>query len=84
MKSSYGKKADQWLEQWLKSAINIDTVAQTPTGQYVLVLESPIPPQTRQFFNSPGDVTQVTPSLIFKNQKIHTPATLGLRWLMAR
>ena len=63
MKSSYGKKSDQELKQWLKSAINIDTVAQTPTGQYVLVLESPIPSQTRQFFNSPGDATQVTPIL---------------------
>ncbi|HNG93678.1 MAG TPA: hypothetical protein PLB32_12820, partial [Acidobacteriota bacterium] len=69
MKSSYGKKADQWLEQWLKSAINIDTVAQTPTGQYVLVLESPIPSQTRQFFNSPGDATQVTPILDLQKSK---------------
>ncbi|HNC44044.1 MAG TPA: hypothetical protein PLU80_07760 [Acidobacteriota bacterium] len=77
MKSSYGKKSDQELKQWLKSAINIDTVAQTPTGQYVLVLESPIPSQTRQFFNSPGDVTQVTPILDLQKSKDTYTGYLG-------
>ena len=77
MRLRYGVDSDQWLEQWLQSALPIQTIGQTPTGQYVLVLGGLISPEVKKLFVSPPQSLQVTPVLDLRKSKNHWVGYLG-------